>query len=313
MEILVFILGLLGLWLGAELAIRGTMDIGRRYKISKAFLGLTILAFGTDIPEIFVHLNGAFLRLSGVETSALIVSETLGTSFSQMTLMMGIVAMLGAVVIKKKRLYRDGFMVVAAVVALILVGMDGEIQKAEGLLLMVMYAGYFTALVREERVREVLAIAPKRKLWGALLLLAAGFVLMYYAAEHTVASALIMSERWGILQSTIGFFMIGLGTSLPELATSLTAIKQKHPQLAIGNIMGSTIFDLLFVLGLGSAISGFLVSRSILIYDMTALLAASLIVIFLFMRKMDVSKKECATLIFLYFLYAALKLGGVLS
>lgn len=313
MEILVFILGLLGLWLGAELAIRGAIDIGRRYKISKAFLGLTILSFGTDIPEIFVNLNGAFLRLSGVETSGLMVSETLGTSFSQMTLMMGIVALLGAVVIRKKRLYRDGFMVVAAVVALILVGLDGEISKTEGLLLMVMYAGYFTALVREERITEVFAIAPKRKLWGALFLLAAGFVLMYYAAEQTVGSALAISERWGILQSTIGFFMIGLGTSLPELATAITAVRQKHPELAIGNILGSTIFDLLFVLGLGSAISGFLVSRNMLVYDMPALLLAALLVIFVFMRKMDVSKRECACLIALYLLYAALKLGGILG
>ncbi|PCI20310.1 hypothetical protein COB64_02175 [Candidatus Wolfebacteria bacterium] len=305
-DLILLFIALAGLWVGSELVINAARAIARHYRVSDLFIGLTLVAFGTDLPELFIDITAAFQRLNGIETSGLIIGQTIGSSFGQIALVLGIVALAGTISIRKKRLYRDGLMMIIAVVLVFLLGLDGMLSQIDGLILVASYIFYIATIFREERALNGVRKIPMDRLWSFVSIIS-GFAILIYASQLTVTSALSISEHFGISQSLIGLFIVGLGTSLPELATSLNAVRRNAGQLAIGNLIGSTTFDLLLTLGIGSAISGFLVSRDILIFDMPALFVVSLLVIGLFAMKGKLNKKEALLLIGVYILYFILK------
>jgi len=309
LEILILLLALVGLWIGSELIIQGSLNISRHYRISPLFIGLTILAFGTDLPELFIAVTGAAQRLAGIETSGLIIGNAIGSSFSQIGLILGIAALAGVITISKRGLQRDGLMAIAAVVLVFLLGLDGVLSKADGFILIATYLIYLLAIFREERVLEKVGYRRKMELFWAFTSLIAGFAILLYASSITIKQALFISDYFGIAQSYIGILIVGLGTSLPELATSLSAMRRGAPQLAIGNLLGSNIFDLLFTLGLGSAISGFLVSKDFLVFDIPALFVISLLAIVLLFTRKRLHRKEAIALIGIYVFYYLFKIG----
>ncbi|MDP3971089.1 MAG: calcium/sodium antiporter [bacterium] len=309
MAIFLLILGLGGLWLGSELTVRGALNIANHYKLSQAFTGLAILALGTDLPELFVDITGAIDRLAGIETSDIIIGETIGTSFSQIGLILGIVALFGTLHVTKRILWRDGATMIASVALLFLMSLDGEFSRVEGIILVMLYIGYLAALYREERVSEKISGKTDRYVIWSGLSLAGGMAVLIYSSVVTIDNALILSEQFGISQSLVGILIVGLGTSLPELATSITAIRKKAGTLAVGNLIGSNIYDVLFTLGIGTTISGFIVSEGMMRFDIPLLFIFSLIVILLFARKKNIDKKEGMFLIGLYLFYFFIKIG----
>jgi cation:H+ antiporter len=309
--VILLILGLVGLWFGAELTIRAALNIAEHYKLSHLFIGLTILALGTDLPELFIDTAGAIQRLAGVETSGLIVGETIGTCFAQIGLVLGIIGLFCTLTITKRQLVRDGFMMVGSVVLLFLVGLDGKISRVDGILFMVVYIFYFLSLFREEKVREKIHRAPKLHPFWAVFSLIVGFALLGYFSNMTVQNGVLVGQIWGISQSLIGIVILGLGTSLPELSVSIAAIRNGATKMAVGNLIGSNIFDMLFTLGFASAISGFVINEALLNFDIPALLGMSLIVLFLFRTRMRLCKKEAIVLLLFFFAYIGFKLSGI--
>jgi len=241
-ELILTILGLIGLWFGSELMIRGALNISEHLKISRMFIGLTVLAFLTDLPELFVTITGSYNILNGVESSGIIVGDAIGSSFGQIILMIGILGIFGVLTIKKRQLLRDGFMLLGSIVLLILIGIDGNISRVEGITFIVIYLIYFIQIFREERIKEE-NHAKKLNLVWALLSLIAGLAILLYSGNFVVNNAVLLSEAWGVSQSLIGILIIGVGTSLPELAVSFTALRHNAGTMAIGNLIGSTIFD----------------------------------------------------------------------
>ena len=154
MTVFYLVIGLTGLWLASEITIRGALDISDRFKISRGFVGLTILAVGTDVPELFVSIVGAINRLRGVETSGLIIGQIVGSSFSQIGLMMGMAGLFGAFILTKREIIRDGMTLMVSAVLLVLLGMDGEFSRVDGALLLIFYLFYFLTLLRDEKVKE---------------------------------------------------------------------------------------------------------------------------------------------------------------
>ena len=130
-ELILLILGLIGLVFGAKLVIKGALNLAEHFKISKLFIGLTILAVGTDLPELFTVITGAVMRLKGIETSGLIVGETIGSCFGQIALTLGILGLFGTLFLRKRELIRDGLMMVGSVVLFFLAGIDGVITRPE--------------------------------------------------------------------------------------------------------------------------------------------------------------------------------------
>lgn len=308
MELIYLVLGLFALWVGAQLVVRASIEIAEYFNISQGFLGLFILALGTDLPELFVNTSGALAKRGGVDTSNLVLSQTIGTSLSQISLILGIAALVGVITISKKGLTRDAFVLVGSVVLLFLLSLDGSLSIIDGWILMLLYGFYFVLLLRTEVVFSGFKLfRPKIHMLWVFLSLLGGFAILVFASKLTIDGAVFLSNSWGVSQFFVGTFIVGLGTSLPELATAIAAIKNKASALAIGNLIGSNIFDVLFALGLGAAISGFTVHRSLLTFDIPILFLVSLFVVFLLKSNKTLDKKEAIMLIGCFGCYVVLK------
>ena len=308
LELTFLILGLLGLVIGSHSIIKGGLNIAEHYKISQFFIGLTIFAIGSDLPELFIDITGAIKKLNGIDTSELIIGETIGTCLGQIALTLGVVGLFSTLTLKKRELQRDGLLMVGSVALLFFLGFDGEISKNDGVILLFTFVIYFISLFREEKIYEKIQIAEKMYLTWALVSILGGFGILIYSSSVVINNALSLANAWGISQSIIGIFIIGLGTSLPEMVVSLAALRRKAFSLSVGNLIGSNIFDILFTLGTASAISGFFVDRKFLTFDIPFLFATSIIVLIFFGKRKKIDKKEAVALILIYLIYVFIKL-----
>ncbi len=306
-HILTLILSLFGLWFGSELTIKGATSIARRFNISKSFIGLTILSVGTSIPEISVSIAGGIDHLYGIDTSGIVVGNAVGSAANQLTLILGFVGLFGALKIRKETFWRDGAMLTGIILLLIFMGYDGTFSQIDGMILIVSYLAYLFVLTREEKIM-VGGRKPEEHTALNILSLIGGILLILLTSDHAVQSGVELAKAWGVTQTFIGIFVIGLGTGLPEIIVSLTAIRKKEVEMSVGNLVGSNICDLLFSLGTGTVISGFTVPERVLTYDLPALLIITFAVFFMFRRGYKLSKKEAVILIFMYFAYLGIRL-----
>lgn len=304
------IFGLAALWLGTELGIRGALRIANYFKLSQVFIGLTILAIGSDLPELMVAIDASMLQLEGKEASGLIVGNAIGSSLNQITVVLGIGGLIGYLTLSRKSVKRDGLVLMGVLVLWFLVGLDGQVSRTEGISLLTVYIIYYLMLLYGEKVPQRLKQQLPQRIWQELLFLVAGMVLVIFASELVVNSAISLSETWGVSQSFVAIVFIALGTSLPELALSINASIKKAPGLSVGNIIGSNIFDLLVPVGIGATISELTVESNLLLRDFSFLFVATGIVLVFFAKTKGLQKKEAASLILLYVIYIALKAAG---
>lgn len=300
---LFLISGLAGLWLGAELTVRGSLDIARHLKLSPLFVGLAIVALGTDLPELFVDISAALDRLRGIETSDIIIGETLGTCMSQIGLVLGIAGLLVSLQVTKKILLRDGLVLIGSVLVFFLLSWNGILSRTDGVILVLFYVVYLVFLYKDERLFSKIKRRPSLHLLWSALSLVGGIALLILASDSTIDNAVALSEDFGIAQSFVGIMIVGLGTSLPELASALAGIRKKAGSLVVGLLIGSNIYDVLFTLGIGSTISGFLVNKSLLYFDIPALFFLSVIVVLLFRQDYRLKKWEAGFLICFFGIY----------
>jgi len=297
------IAGIIGLLIGAHLAVSAVTNLAEHYKISPLFLGLTLVTVGTDLPELVVSVTASWQKLNGVETSGLILGNIVGSSMGQIGLSLGVLGVIATISLTKRRLTRDGLAAVFSVVLLFLAALDGVITRVEGVSLMIIYAIYFFMIYREERVTEKVARAPKiYPVWVALSMIA-GFALLIFSSEIVVENALLLSSTWGVSQTWVGIVLVGLGTSLPELAIAISAIRKGSIGLSIGNLVGSNVFDLLFVIGGVAVVSELSVGDSLLRFHIPFLFLTSLLALYFFKTRMKLHRKEAMTLLAMYGFY----------
>ncbi len=328
MPFLLFFSGLFGLWLGSELTIRGALKIMQRFKVSATFIGLTILAIGTDLPEIFVAVVGAFENVAGRHTSHMILGNVVGSTMSQIGLVLGISGLFGVVVLKKQEVLKYGVALLIAVAMFYLFNFDGIISRGEGFIMLASYFIYFLLLNRGEYLHKHSELKKqkkeKRSLWQRwkdrgknlfaieLYQLLGGVIIIILSSHLVLENGEIMAAFLGISETVVGIFMIGLGTSLPELAVSVNAALRGARELSIGNLIGSNIVDLMVVPGIASMISVLDAPVSLLRFDIPFLFILSAVVIAFLYSRSQFERKESLLLIALYLAYVGLKiLGGV--
>lgn len=312
-ELLLLLIGLLGLWGGTELVIKGALNIADYYKLSQMFVGMTILAIGTDLPEMFVAVDAAIHKqIAQVDTSGLIVGNALGSSFSQITLILGIAGLFGTLTYLRKSLYADGLMILFSIVLVFTLGFDGTITRKEGLVMVLVYMIYYTRLFQQEKViSKVNTTRFSGKLWWNVVLLVIGLFIVAFASKLVVENGVKLAIALNMKQSLVGILFIGLGTSLPELALSINAAVKKANNLSVGNLIGSNIFDLLMPIGLGASIAGLEFNRHLIFIDLPILLFASFTALLFFHQKKGLQRNEGIMLIGIFLIYAILKLAGI--
>jgi len=308
-ELVLIIVGLVGLWVGTELVIKGALNIADHFGLSQVFVGIAILAIGTDLPEMVISIDASIQSVvTGVDTSGIIIGNSIGSSFAQISLVVGVIGLFSYLTVRKKHLYEDGLMLLGAVLLLLLLGIDGKISMAEGFVLIIVYLVYYIRLFRNERVAsKVKAKADRKGLRKYLLLLIAGLVVVFFTSRLVVHNAISFTESQGMSQSFVGIIIIGLGTSLPELAVSLNAARKKAKGLSVGNLIGSNIFDLLIPVGVGSTISEITVDRTLIYFDLPLLFVLSFLVLFFFHKKKGIQRVEAFILVAIFVTYGFIK------
>ena len=310
-EFVYLIFGLLGLWLGTELVIRGALTIAEHYKLSQVFIGLTILAIGTDLPELVLAIDASLLQLKGVEASGLIVGNALGSCLNQISLVLGVAGILSYIKLSRQSLKQDGLVLMGSMFLFFLVSLDGKITRIEGFTLVTIYLIYYLMLLYGEKVPQRLKQELPQKVGQNLIYLLGGLVLVVVASDLVIKNGIKLAELWGVSQSFIGIVFIALGTSLPELVLSIGAVLKKAPGLSVGNIIGSNIFDILVPMGVGAAISELKVEQSLLYFDTPVLFVVTGLVLFFFYKKKGLQRKEAISLVSIYGIYIVLKTIGL--
>lgn len=307
-DLILLVLGLLGLWGGTLLTVRGAVALSERHGLSQGFVGLTILAMGTDLPELLVSVSGSVQQLRGIDASGVIVGNATGSAIAQGTLVLGVAGLVGYLSVAPRMVWRDGITLLLAAGLVGALAIDGRVGHFEGVALLIAYLIYVAALVQAEgHSSEDSARATKGSV-SPLLLVAVGLLTVILSAHVVVTEGVRLAEAWGITQTVLGALIIGAGTSLPELALSVGAARQGHASLSVGNVIGSNIFDLLVPVGLAGAIAPVSVAPATIWFDLPALALGTIALLFFLLRRRGLQRGEALALVILYAGYATLRI-----
>lgn len=305
-------LGLVGLWLGAELITKSALGISRKFHLSESFIGLVVISLGTSLPEIMVTLAGALEKTPSINTTDIVIGNIIGSNLGNMAFILGLTGLLGGTIKMSQIAVRSqGLALVFSVLMFLVFASDGRINKFEGLVLIFTYVTYFFFTKFTNSITTSVPKARKKHGLGKLLLqLLIGLMVIAQASDWVISSGIELAVELGVSELIIGVILVGIGTSLPELVVSVTAFFKGARELSVGNLLGSNIVNTLFALGLGAVISGWEIDRKTATFDLPYLLFVMIVaVLFMFSRK-KLERKESLLMIALYFVYVSLKLMG---
>ncbi len=311
LAILFLVIGFVFLVKGADIFVEGSSSIAKKFKVPSIIIGLTIVAMGTSLPEAAVSVTASIAN-----KNALAVSNVIGSNIFNLMMVIGVCAIMTPVAVNKATLKRDfPFSVICAILLLVL-GLIGPMSlgHADGVIFLILFAGFIGLMIRsamkaskqgnvvaseEIEAAEEIKIMP---VWKSLLFIVIGAVGIIIGGDVVVDSASNIAAKFGMSQTLIGLTIVSVGTSLPELVTSIVAARKNEVDMALGNAIGSNVFNILFVLGIAGAISpmAFLTENVI---DIVILLVFSLIVWLFAWTKKEIKRGEGLIMVLLYVLY----------
>ena len=251
--------GFVVLILGADWLVSGASGLAKRLNVPDLVIGLTVVAFGTSAPELMVNLMAAFNNESEIALTNILGSNTINTF-----IILGISALIYPIKSQtSSRQYEIPWSMFAGLIILVmgtecfgLCGGDAIISRLDGVVLLLIFSlfMYYTLKMAKNNTENQEEGFLPMKIWKAVLLIAVGLVALVVGGKVIVINAVSIAQAFGVSQAVIGVTVVALGTSLPELATSAIAAFKKNPDLAIGNVIGSNIFNVFFVLGISAVI-----------------------------------------------------------
>lgn len=297
------------MWFGTKLSVDNAVKVARHFGLSEFFIGLTVISIGTDLPEMVVSITGAIHKLGGQETSGLIIGNAIGSCLGQMGFALGLTGLFYRMTINRNDGIRDGIMLGLSTFVLMVLASDGILSRVEGALLVVIFLVYLSVLLTQEKAskKDGETMLPRQRI-KTFAMLTAGMAIVIFSSEWTIKSALEIAAYYRIPQSVIGIFIVGLGTSLPEIAVAIGGIFRGSAGISGGTVIGSTIFDILVPIGVSAGISTLTFDIRIADFDIPAFLIIALIVFSFFITRKGISKVEAIIVLTLYFLYVWLKL-----
>ncbi len=249
MTYLLFFIGLAALFFGGEFLVRGASSVARHFRLSPMVIGLTVVGFGTSAPELMVSVDAAL-----EEQPAIAIGNILGSNIANILLILGISALIAPLFIPVSKLWRDFIFMMSATLVIWWMLLDGFVSRGEGFVLLAGLAIFLvTAFVsgKEEPAHDAPPVGNQLVAWGLTI---GGLIVLVVGAHLLVNSATIIARTYGISEAVIGLTIVAVGTSLPEMATSVIAAMRKQTEIAVGNIVGSNIFNLFGILGVTAVI-----------------------------------------------------------
>lgn len=309
MDIVLVLVGLTGLIIGGDMLVRGAVAIARSFGVSPLLIGLTIVGFGTSAPELVTNLQAAFSGSPGIA-----IGNIVGSNSGNILLILGIGALIAPIGVAPEVLRRDGSVLTLATLAFVGVVMAGSVGRLAGGVFVAILAIYLIATVMIERRQGTAAAGMYEQeadllqtrhgsAWRAAVILVVGLAATLLGARFLVSGAISLAERFGMPEEVIGLTIVAIGTSMPELVTSVIAARKGQGDVAFGNVVGSNIFNILGILGITALVSPLAVPPSIAGFDIWVMLAATGLFLVFARTGWRVGRREGATLITAYLVY----------
>ena len=305
------VIGLIILFAGGEATLRGAVSLARMLGVSTAMIGLTVVGFGTSAPELVVTLRAS---LGGQPDIG--VGNIVGSNIANILLVMGIGAVVHPLVCEARAVRRDGTMMLAVGVILVLLALNGRVGTVEGGVMVVALASFLAwSYVQDRRHQSAAGELHSREAdepgdlpiggFRIGIYLVLGLAALVGGAALLVEGATGIARSFGVQESVIGLTLVAIGTSLPEVAATVVAALRRHTDVAIANILGSNVFNVLGILGVAALVKPLPVADDIASIDIWVMLAASLVILPILVSGWRVTRREGAVLLMLYTAYVA--------
>lgn len=314
--ILILVIGFVLLIKGADFFVEGSSSIAKKFHVPAMLIGMTIVAMGTSLPECAVSVTASLAN-----NNSLAVSNVIGSNIFNLMVVCGACALFSPLTIRQDTLKKEfPLSIICAALMLVLGYIGMTLGHIDGIIFLVLFVGYLLWMIQSakkaraavlsdpaqsvqveqaEFVEENIAILPT---WKSLIFIIGGMIAIKFGGDFVVNGASSIASSMGLSQTLIGLTIVAMGTSLPELVTSLVAAKKGEVDMALGNVIGSDIFNILFVLGIATAISpiSFLMENVI---DIILLIIMSVIVLAFAWTRQQINRKEGILMLLMYAAY----------
>lgn len=309
MNLLFIAIGIGLLFVGGEALIRGALSAAKRLGVSPLLSGLVIVGFGTSAPELVVSVDAAINGQPDIS-----VGNVVGSNIGNILLILGLCAMISPMVVHPLALRRDGSSMVAATLLLMALAAGSALNRLDAAILLTALAAYLTWAYRTERHQPIPAAAvheaeaselqalPQSPLMTGISILG-GLVLLIAGARILLIGAVSLATSAGLSEAFIGLTLVAVGTSLPELAVSLMAALRRHADVAVGNVLGSNIFNALGILGVSAILQPLPLADRIAWFDQWVMLAAAVLLLVFLYTGRRLSRIEGGVLLLGYIAY----------
>lgn len=306
LNIIILIVGFVLLIKGADLLVESAASVAGKMHIPQIIIGLTIVAMGTSAPEAAISIQAAIKDQVGIT-----IGNVLGSNILNILLILGLTAIFKTIHVKTDTIQKEIPFIAIATIIFTILGIRGRlISRVNGVIFLVMLAFfmYYTVYKAKKGREELLASGDEepeegqRSILVLFILFLVGLVMLIFGSDMIVDSASYIAKALGMSDRLIGLTIVAFGTSLPELITSLTALKKENPDMAIGNVVGSNVFNLLFIIGVVAVIHPIPFPSTFIIDSMVALFAVILLYLMTF-RDKDLNRKEGIIFVICYIIY----------
>ncbi len=307
--------GLVILLVCGELLVRGSVALAEQMGVSKLVIGFTVIAFGTSAPELVVCIQAAIDGVPGIA-----FGNVIGSNIANILLVIGIPALIYPLVCDTRSALRDSLIMVAASILFMVLAWNGTIELWQGVLLVAFLAAvvlrsYFRARKEgdesaDEALEEYEQNMPK-SLWISLIFILMGLIGLVLGSHLLVKGAELIAQAAGVSDEIIGLTLVALGTSLPELATSIIAAFRRHGDVAIGNVLGSNLFNITGIIGATAIVEPMAAPEQILHFDLWIMLFVSLLMIPIFIARKPIGRVLGGAFCIAYVAYVTAQFYGM--
>lgn len=306
--IVLLVIGLIVIIVGGDYLVRGASSIALRLHLSPLVVGLTIVAFGTSAPELLISIQSA---LKGSPDIAM--GNVVGSNICNLALVLGLAAVINPVKVQSNSIRIDWPMTMGSAILLYLVVRDGYLVGYEGFIFVLIIIGYLFFIISLSRKnlkaaknainKDEIPDIPTKQIWKDTVFIIIGCISLYFGSEWFVNSAKELALNLGVEERVVGLTIVALGTSLPELVTAAVASYKGHTDLALGNLMGSNIFNILSILGITSMVREIPIHIEILNKDIFWMLLVTLMILPLMIIRREVGRIDGFILLIVYAVY----------
>jgi len=284
-SILYLVIGVVLLFFGADSLVKSAIFFANRLKISSLVIGLTVVAFGTSLPELIISLKAVL-----TDASPIAIGNIVGSNIANVGLVLGLSSLIFPISIHFNRIKRDLYIYLIICIVFVIFLYDGVISRIEGISLFTGLILYTWSCIKNGKNQDIGLVVSKSGIGKALIQITLGIIGLYYGADLFVKGAIDMATILGVSKVVIGMSIVALGTSLPELSTSIVASFHKEHSISVGNIIGSNLFNILSVIGIVSIVKPIVSPPQIMTFEIPIMIVFGIVLIPLALVKQPISR-----------------------